>query len=46
VVANPTWATQITTDWGAFVIDFDVDAFQPRLLPPVPHLAPVNSKHL
>jgi len=32
VVANPSWATQITTDWGAFVIDFDVDAFQSALV--------------
>jgi len=32
VVANPTWATQITTDWGAFVIDFDTAAFQAALV--------------
>ena len=32
VVANPTWQTQISTDWGAFVIDFDVAKFQAALV--------------
>lgn len=32
VVANPTWQTQITTDWGAFVIGFDTAAFQSALV--------------
>ncbi len=32
VVANPTWATQITTDWGAYIIDFDTAKFQAALV--------------
>lgn len=32
VVANPSWATQITTDWGAFVIDFNAETFQAALV--------------
>ena len=32
VVANPSWATQISTDWGAFVIDFNVETFQAALV--------------
>lgn len=32
VVANPTWQTQISTDWGAFVIDFNVETFQAALV--------------
>lgn len=32
VVASPPWATQINTDWGAFVIDFNVEAFQAALV--------------
>jgi hypothetical protein len=32
VVANPAWATQITTDWGAYIIDFNTEAFQAALV--------------
>jgi glucose/mannose transport system substrate-binding protein len=40
VVANPSWATQITTDWGAFVINFDVAAFQEALVASCAALGP------
>jgi len=32
VTANPTWATQITTDLGLFLGDKDVAAFQSALV--------------
>jgi glucose/mannose transport system substrate-binding protein len=32
VVANPSWQTQITTDWGAFIIDFNTETFQAALV--------------